>query len=409
VDATSLEVADIWRAYGESYRKLRGLNPQQERVMRAIIKCRTAELGGHRYACEQCGIITERFNSCRNRHCPKCQFLDKARWLDKRIEELLPVTYFHLVFTWPDPLINPLVRRNETLLYKMLFRVVADTLCEIAADPKHLGAKIGFLAVLHTWGQLLQLHSHLHVIVPGGGLANDRNKWISSKDDFFLPVRVLSRRMRNRFRQALDQAIDDGKIFFPEEIDPRREPDNYRRWHAELFEKEWVTYAKKPFGGKEKALAYLARYTYRVAISNDRLLRIEDDRVHFTYKDYADAGAWKDTSLEAHEFLRRYLMHVLPAGFHRIRYYGLFANRHRAANLERCRALLGAAPPQSQAVDADCEDPAEAWQEQLRRLTGVDPNRCPACKQGQLVYVEPIFRKQHHRAEPPEPAGRAPP
>ena len=329
------------------------------------------------------------------------------RWLEKRVEELLPLTYFHLVFTVPDLLLNPLVRRNEERLYQMLFRVVADTLKEIAADPKHLGAKVGFLAVLHTWGQLLQLHPHLHVIVPGGGLAPDGEQWISSREEFFLPVRVLSRRMRTRFCHALDEVAEGDEILFPEEIDPRRSPKRYRAWRDQLRESQWVSYAKKPFGGKEAGLAYLARYTYRVAISNDRLLRLEDDRVHFRYKDYADAGVSKETSLEAVEFLRRYLMHVLPPGFHRIRYYGLFANRCRAANLERCRVLLGVEIPESDAATAG-EEEAEPWEEQLQRLTGIEATRCPACKEGQLVYVERLVR-QPHRSEVPEPAGRAPP
>jgi len=405
VGAASLEVADVCRAYGEAYRKERGLTPQQERVMRAIVQCRTAELGGHLYACEQCGILTERFNSCRNRHCPKCQFLDKARWLEKRVAELLPTTYFHLVFTVPDPLLNPLVRRNEARLYSMLFRVVADTLLEIAADAKHLGAKIGFLAVLHTWGQKLQLHPHLHVIVPGGGLSPDADQWISAQEDFFLPVRVLSRRMRTRFCRTLEEAADGKELLFPDEIDPQLSPKRYRAWRDELREAPWVSYAKKPFGGKEAGLAYLARYTYRVAISNDRLLRLEDDRLHFRYKDYAEGGAWKETSLEALEFLRRYLMHVLPPGFHRVRYYGLFANRCRAANLERCRALLGV---EVSKVDDGVEEGAEPWEEQLRRLTGLDPTQCPACKEGRLVYVERLIR-QPRRPRAPEPTGRAPP
>ncbi len=369
MSAQPLEVAEIFRQYSGLYEQRFGrLSAAEQRVGHDVTSCRTADLGGHLYVCDQCGVITERYNSCRNRHCTKCQRLERERWLEKRKQELLPVPYFHLVFTVPHEL-NPLFLVDPKSLYNLLFRATADTLLEIAADPKHLGAKLGFLAILHSWGQRLDLHPHLHVIVPGGGLSPDGQRWIASRRDFFLPVKVLSRVFRGKFLDEVRKLARQGQPVFPRRLDPKSQPSAYLCWLDELYTAPWVVYSKPPFGGAERGLQYLARYTHRVAISDDRLRRLEDDRVVFDWKDYRDDSQMKVTSLEAVEFLRRFLMHVLPSGFHRIRYYGLFANRHRAANLERCRYLLGVEtePVAEAANDEASED--EGWEERMLRLT----------------------------------------
>ncbi|MCP4200727.1 MAG: IS91 family transposase [bacterium] len=381
MSAGPLEIAEIFRQYRSAYeQKVGRLSAAEQRVVRDITSCRTADLGGHLYVCDQCGVISERFNSCRNRHCPKCQKLERERWLEKRQQELLPVPYFHLVFTVPHQL-NPLFLSAPKTLYSLLFRTTADTLLEIAEDPKHLGAKIGLLAVLHSWGSNLELHPHLHVIVPGGGLSPDRQRWIATKRDFFLPVKVLSRVFRGKFLEEVRRMARQGQPVFPRRLSPRDEPSAFRCWLDELYTAPWVVYSKPPFGGAERGLQYLARYTHRVAISQDRLRRLEDDRVVFDWKDYRDDGKVKVMSLDAAEFLRRFLMHVLPSGFHRIRYYGLLANRHRATNLERCRYLLGVVTetkPDPQAAANDEPSEPESWQERMLRLTGIDPTLCPA-------------------------------
>lgn len=380
MSAATLELAEIFRRYRGAYEHRFGRLPSAEqRVVHDIISCRTADLGGHLFVCDQCGVITERYNSCRNRHCPKCQKLEREQWLEKRQQELLPVPYFHLVFTVPHPL-NPLFLTDPKTLYSLLFRATADTLLTIADDRKHLGAKIGFLAILHTWGQRLDLHPHLHVIVPGGGLSTDNKQWIASRRDFFLPVKVLSRVFRGKFLDEVQKMAQDGQPVFPSRLDPRDEPSAYRCWLDELYAAPWVVYSKPPFGGVERGLQYLARYTHRIAISEHRLRRIDDDRVVFEWKDYRDEGKLKLMSLKAIEFLRRFLMHVLPPGFHRIRYYGFLANRNRTANLELCRRALGMVDetPALEVAANDEEPVAETWEMRMLRLTGIDPMRCPA-------------------------------
>ena len=382
MSASALELAEIFRLYGDACEEKYGrLSSAQRRVVHDITSCRTADLGGHLYVCDQCGVITERFNSCRNRHCPKCQNLERERWLEKRQQELLPVPYFHLVFTVPHGL-NPLFLTDPKTLYNLLFRTTADTLLTIAENPKHLGAKIGFLAILHSWGQRLDLHPHLHVIVPGGGLSADGQRWVASRSDFFLPVKALSRVLRGKFLEEVQKMARQGQKVFPRRLDPKDQPSAYLCWLEELYAAPWVVYSKAPFGGAERGLQYLARYSHRVAISQDRVRGLAEDRVVFDWKDYRDENKMKEMSLDAVEFLRRFLMHVLPSGFHRIRYYGLFANRHRSANLERCRYLLGvpsASVPESQ-IEAANDEPSEpeSWQERMLRLTGVDPTLCPA-------------------------------
>jgi Putative transposase/Transposase zinc-binding domain len=339
----ALEVADILRASGSSFRQRHGshLALQHRKVMDAIVRCRTAALGGHRDQCLRCGHQAISYNSCRNRHCPKCQGNARARWLAARSAELLPVPYFHVVFTLPQEL-SSLVLQNKRLLYDLLFRSSATTLLEVARNPKHLGADIGLLSVLHTWGQNLQHHPHVHCVVPAGGLALDGSRWISASSRFFLPVRVLSRVFRGKFIAGLKQLVVQDKLQFHGSLQELAKPERFRQFLYQLYSNEWVVYAKPPFGGAEHVLHYLARYTHRVAISNHRLVAFKEDLVSFRWKDYAHNGKQKVMTVSTDEFLRRFLIHVLPKGLVRIRHSGLFANRRRAPSLLRCRALLDA-------------------------------------------------------------------
>ena len=403
-----LEVADVLRGYLDAYEARYGLlSPRNQRVVHDLLVCRTAELGGQLYVCDQCGVVTERYHSCRNRHCPKCQNLERERWLEKRREELLPVPYFHLVFTLPHQL-NPLFLTQPREMYHLLFRTAAESLLTLARDPRRLGARIGFLAVLHTWSQLLELHPHLHVIVPGGGLSLDGERWIASRPDFFLRVEPLAALFRGKLLDAVGRAARQQRPIFPRRLDPRTAPQAYRDWLDGLYRRTWNVYSKPPFEGAEKGLEYLGRYTHRVAISNHRLIRLEDDRVFFRYRDSRDDNRIKVTSLEAVEFIRRFLMHVLPPGFQRIRSYGLLANRYRSENLERCRRLLGVTPG-ADATEAGASQEStgddESLEEEILRLTGLDPLQCPVCGKGRLLLLETVPGKK----EAPALAARAPP
>jgi hypothetical protein len=308
-------------------------------VLRNIETCRTAALGGHLEQCDECRHQRPAYNSCADRHCPKCQSLARAEWLEKRQTELLQVEYFHVVFTLPEPL-AALALQNKRELYGLLFRATAESLQSIAADPKHLGAQIGFFCILHTWGQTLTHHPHLHCVVPGGGISLDGSRWVACRPGFLLPVRVLSRRFRTLYLRYLEQDYAAGKLQFHGQLQHLSDPRNFARYLAPLRHCEWVVYSKPPFGGPESVLDYLGRYTHRVAISNNRLKALKDGQVTFTYKDYKDEHQQKVMTLSADEFLRRFLLHVLPNGFQRIRYYGFLASRHRAENLARCRELL---------------------------------------------------------------------
>jgi hypothetical protein len=359
----TLEVADILRASGSSFWERHGshLAWQHRKVMDAIVRCRTATLGGHLDQCLRCGHQAISYNSCRNRHCPKCQGNARAKWLAARSAELLPVPYFHVVFTLPHEL-SALVLQNKRLLYDLLFHTAATTLLEVARDPKHLGADIGLLSVLHTWGQNLQHHPHLHCVVPAGGLALDGSGWLAASPRFFLPVRVLSRVFRGKFTAALKQLLIQGKLQFHGSLQELTRPERFQQFLRQLFTKEWVVYAKPPFGGAEHVLHYLARYTHRVAISNHRIVSFQEDRVSFRWKDYTAGGKQKIMTVSAEEFLRRFLIHVLPKGLVRIRHFGLFANRRRAASLLRCRSLLGTLSsqlpaPSSQPRCPSCSEP----------------------------------------------------
>lgn len=388
MERPKLEVADILRRYGETYRAEHegSLSVAQRRVMQAIMTCRTAALGGHLEACDDCGHQRICYNSCRNRHCPKCQSLARAQWIEDRQAELLECPYFHVVFTLPEE-IAAIAYQNKAVIYNLLFAATADTLRTIAADPKHLGAEIGFFAVLHTWGQNLIHHPHLHCVVPGGGLSADGERWVACRPGFFLPVRVLSRFFRRRFLELFKQAFDRGELEFFSGLQPLIDPQAFAHYLEPLRKKEWIVYAKAPFAGPEQVLDYVGRYTHRVAISNNRLLDIEEGQVSFRWKDYRDGDAQKVMTLTASEFIRRFLLHVLPPGLQRIRYYGFLSNRYRHENIERCRQLLQmkvqASAQPTLASPTDYRDRHEA-------LTGVSLRECPVCHRGHMVVVEQI-------------------
>jgi len=386
VGRSPLEVADVFRRYGESYRRRHeaSMSFEQRRVMRAIERCRTPALGGHVDQCDQCGHQVISYNSCRNRHCPKCQNLDKALWRQARCAEVLPVEYYHVVFTLPHQL-APLALQNKKAVYGILFHAVSQTLLRIGADPKHLGAQLGFVAVLHTWGQNLLHHPHLHCVVPGGGLAPDPQRWIPCKNGFFLPVRVLSRLFRRRFLEALNHAFQKGQLEFHGALEALAEPHTFTTLLNDCRSREWVVHAKPPFAGPDTVLDYLARYTHRIAISNHRLIRMQDGQVTFYCKDYSAHGLKKTMTLDAGEFVRRFLLHVLPNGFQRIRYYGFLANRHRAQKLLLCRQLLQVTTP-PEAPTQQQEHVAAL----ILSLTGIDPRRCPSCEKGRLVRLGPL-------------------
>jgi len=340
------EVADVIRRSGRKFfeRYRQSLTWAQVKVLIAILRCRTAALGGHRDRCRRCGYQAISYNSCRNRHCPKCQTNAREKWLQQRQRELLPVGYYHLVFSLPHSLV-PLVWQNKKLLFTLLFEAAAATLLEVAADPKRLGAEIGFLSILHTWGQTLQPHPHLHCVVPGGGLSHDHQRWIASRTHFFLPVKVLSRVFRGKFVAGLRRAAEHGQLALHGDCLSLAPPEAFRAFLRTLYREDWVVYAKPPFGGPEHVLQYLARYTHRVAISNHRLLAVTDSPVTFRWKDYAHRSRPRTLTLTGEEFLRRFVQHVLPKGFPRIRYFGWLANRRRKNLLPLCQRLLAQMPP----------------------------------------------------------------
>ena len=375
-----VEVADIFQQYGQSFRDQNRLGIEQLKVMQSIEQCRTAALGGHIDQCDQCNHSRISYNSCRNRHCPKCQSMAKERWLEARKADLLPVNYFHLVFTLPQELYG-ICLNNPRLTYSMLFKAAGQTVLELAADPKLLGVKTGLISVLHTWGQNLMYHPHLHCIVPGGGLSAEGNRWISSRKSYFLPVQVLSALFRGKFLNLLNSAFHKGELRFSQSILKLSSPGEFNRMISSLYKKGWIVYAKAPFGGAEQVIEYLGRYTHRVAISNHRILSEKQGKVRFKYRDYRDNGKNKVLEVKAGEFIRRFLLHVLPKGFMKIRYYGLLANRSRKPNLNICRESMGVQPVEVEKVSA----PKKDWKELLFDLTGVDPMLCPNCNMGKMV------------------------
>ena len=387
--ASSIELADIVRAHGDAYRQTHRLARVQETALRAIAACRTAALGGHTDTCDQCGATRTAYNSCRNRHCPKCQRATEARWLDARQAELLPVPYFHVVFTLPHRL-NTLAQGNPRVLYAALFRAAADTLLTFGRDPQHLGGTIGVTAILHTWGQTLSQHLHLHCVVTGGALVQDRRRWIAAKDGFLFPVRAMAMVFRAKYLDVLRQAFDHGRLTFAGGTADLAQAEAFARFVAELRTEPWVVYAKRPFGGPAHVLQYLGRYTHRVAISNARLVAFDDGMVCFRYKDYADGDRSKVMALSAEEFLRRFLLHVVPRGFVRIRYFGLLANCRRRATLDRCRVVLAAPPPAAASTEpTPITIPAPP----------TDVHRCPHCGVG-VMRLTAV-----HASLPPPAAG----
>ena len=379
------EVADIIRLHGKSFieRNRSWLSWLHGRVLLAIERCRTAALGGHKDRCCLCGYETTSFNSCRSRHCPKCQTNARNRWLAERGKELLPVPYVHVVFTLPHEL-SWLALQNKKVVYDLLFRASAATLLEIAADSKHLGAEIGFLSVLHTWGQTLQHHPHIHCVIPAGGLSPDHQRWVHPRYAFFLPVKVLSRVFRGKFVAGLKAAYQQRKLLFPGSLKPLAQDKAFQSFLRMLFRNDWVVYAKRPFGGPEHVLQYLARYTHRVAISNHRITQLADGQVTFRWKDYAHRGRQKLMTISAGEFLRRFLLHVLPRGFVRIRFCGFLANRRRRALLPLCFKLLNATPtPTVESATADSPPPDCSW-------------RCPRCG-GAMLVIEKLTAQQISR------------
>jgi hypothetical protein len=387
-----LEVADIFRAHGPAWRdQERGhFSLGQLKVMSAVEHCRSAALGGHALRCSSCAQPQIAYNSCRNRHCPKCQSSAAQRWLEARQADLLPVAYYHVVFTLPAP-ISAIAYTNKEMIYGLLFDIAAETLRTIAADPQHLGARIGATLVLHTWGSALTHHPHVHGIVPGGGLAPDADRWVPCKPGFFLPVRVLSRLFRRRFLEELQNLHRDGQLKFFADHGDLADADTFADWLMPLRQCEWVVYAKRPFAGPEAVLAYLSRYTHRVAISNSRLLALDDHGVTFRWKDYRADGRtrYKAMTLKTHEFMRRFLLHVLPSGFHRIRHYGLLANARRKENIHTARQLL------------HLPAPIPAHEPELHAANRSAPPTfvCRHCGAPMLI-IETFARAQHIRAGP---------
>jgi hypothetical protein len=393
VARTALEVGDIFRTHGPQWRlEQRGhLSLGQLKAMSAVEQCRSASLGGHVLHCQSCDHDRIAYNSCRNRHCPKCQGSSARRWLESRQADLLPVDYYHVVFTLPAP-ISDIAYSNKSVIYGLLFQATAETLLTIAADPKHLGARIGMLLVLHTWGSAMTHHPHLHGIVPGGGISPDGERWVPCKPGFFLSVRVLSRLFRRLFLEKLVQAHRDGRLQFFGEHATLSDAKAFAAWMKPLRGCDWVVYAKRPFAGPEAVLAYLSRYTHRVAISNSRLVSMDPRGITFRWKDYRAKGRtrYKTMTLEAGEFMRRFLLHVLPTGFHRIRGYGLMANAGRKNNMERMRRLLDPKPP-----------PVPLPQQEGPASDGAAPPTfiCPHCG-APMIVVDILARRRPARAPP---------
>jgi predicted RNA-binding Zn-ribbon protein involved in translation (DUF1610 family) len=386
------EVADIFCSHGSAYRRgHRGhLSLGQLKAMSAIERCRTCELGGHKLHCDHCGTDTIAYNSCRNRHCPKCQATAAARWLERQQHDVLPVPYFHVVFTLPEPL-RRIAYQNQRVIYDLLFKCVSQTLLTIAGDKRHLGAKPGITAVLHTWGSNMSFHPHLHCIVTGGGLRGDQ--WIACRKNFFLPVKVLSRHFRYRFLSALRHAYNNGELHCFGDLQTLEDPEWFDEHLRPLKSTEWIVYAKAPFAGPEAVLTYLSRYTHRVAISNRRLVRTSDHGVTFRYKDYRDGKTpWRSMTIRADEFIRRFLLHILPRGFHRIRHYGLLANARRNDNLRRARQRL--APQSNDNCAPKTEDDNETR----------DKDHCAfTCRQcGEPLIIVAILLPQHAPRAPPQ-------
>ena len=393
MSGSPIEVADILRAHGEAYLSANenGTPLEHRRVLKDLTACRSPVLGGQVKRCETCGHTEVLFHSCRNRHCPKCQAAARAEWFDARAAELLTgVPYYHVVFTLPEPLAQ-LGLQNKRILYGILFRAVSETLQTIGRDPAHLGAQIGFLAVLHTWGQTLHHHPHVHSVIPGGGISPAGDSWVSCRKGFFLPVRVLSSLFKKKFLCYLKAARENAKLSFHGQLTHLREETTWKSFASGLYDTDWVVYAKPPFGSPEHVLKYLARYTHRVAISNQRLLALENGQVTFRNKDYAHGNRKRIMTLEAVEFIRRFLLHTLPPNFMRIRHYGFLANRNRRQALPLCRTLLGIDTERSENPGGRDHAPELSLQ--------AAPQRCPTCRQGHMAFIETIAAGQKWPSE----------
>jgi len=394
-DRPVIEIADILRRHGQDYARDRAehLGRVERRVMSAITACRTAALGGHVEVCDDCGVTRIAYNSCRNRHCPKCQGQARVKWLADRQADLLPVPYFHLVFTLPAP-IAEIAFQNKAIVYAILFKAAADAMTTLAANPRRLGARIGGLAVLHTWGQALTHHPHVHCVVPGGGISSDGARWVAARPSFFLAIKPLSRLFRRLFLQRLQVAFEAGTLGFFNKLTPLADHETFAALVQAMRHIDWVVYTKRPFGGPAQVLAYLARYTHRVAIANNRLVALDDDHVAFTWKDYRQSGVEKIMRLKPNEFIRRFLLHTLPDGFHRIRYFGFMANGRRAEKIASCRALLGGEKtkdaPAASSPPSTCKDAIDA-----KRV-------CPDCGGGMRI-IERMFPASSRRHAPTSP------
>lgn len=382
----AIEVADIFRSYGPAYRDSHGaeMSIGQLRARHAIEICRTADLGGHVDECDECGSLRISYNSCRNRHCPKCQCLDKERWLESMKRDVLPIQYFHVVFTNPEEL-SPISLRNQKVAYTIHFKAASETLKELSNDPRHLGASIGFIGILHTWSQTLIHHPHIHFIVSGGGLSPDGKRWISCKKDFFIRVEVLSRLFKGKYLYYLKKAYYAGKLVFPGKIEKLGEKGAFEKFCSTLYAKEWVVDSRPSFKTSESVIDYLGRYTHRVAITNDRIINLENDNVTFKYRDRKDNDKIKLMTLDAFEFIRRFLFHVLPDGFMKIRHYGILSNRNRNEKLLICKKLLGVDVSENEQGSKK-----ETWEDLLYRITGIDPRVCPYCGKGRMIKREEL-------------------
>ena len=378
---SGVEVADIFRQYGPDYRESHNMPRNQWRAMGAIEACRTSLLGGHRDKCDNddCGHIKASYNSCRNRHCPECQSLKKEKWIEARIDDLLPIQYFHVVFTIPAEL-KPVVLMNQKIMYNILFRAVSETLITLAET--RLGLRIGFMSILHTWGQNLMEHPHIHCVVTGGGLSLDERRWVSCGKKFFLPVKIMSELFKDKLLDFLKESYHSNQLILTGSISNLIKPHVFQLLLIKLYNKKWVAYCKPPFNGINGVLEYLSRYTHRIAISNNRILNSQDGMVTFKWRDYADHDRVKVLPLKAGEFIRRFLLHVLPDRFVKVRYFGLLANRRRKYNIALCRLFLGSNKTET------IKDKPKTWQELMLEVSGVDVTRCPICRKGRMVTIE---------------------
>lgn len=383
-----IEIADIFRKYGCAFREKYRLPLHCIKVMNLISVCRTSALGGHLEKCDRCGYQRNAYNSCRNRHCPKCQYAAKEKWIEQRKSELLPIPYYHIVFTIPEEL-NNITLINKRIMYSILFKSASETLLVLGKDPKHLGAEIGLIAVLHTWGQNLMDHPHLHCIVTGGGLSRDKSKWVKAKKakykNFFIHVNIISDLFKKKFLYYFKKAQKNKELKFTGKISELNEPKVFQRMLNGLYKKKWITYCKRPFGGAEKVVEYLGRYTHRVAISNNRIKRMENNKVVFEWKDYRDNNTCKEMELPAVEFIRRFILHILPKNFYKIRYYGILSSRNKQKDIAKCREILGVAKDK----EPKKVEIAETWFDK-EILIGYD--QCPNCTAGTMHTIRNNIR-----------------